>query len=56
MKTRKPSKRLVSTYIVRKTSGKFEARVVDARTKQEGRCVKTNIDQAIECSKAKALS
>jgi hypothetical protein len=53
--TRKPSKRLVSTYVLRKTSGKFEARVVDARTKLEGRCSKDDRDEAISCSRGKVL-
>ena len=53
MKVRRPSKRLVSTYVVRRSSGKFDARVVDARTKQEGRCTSEDRDQAIACSKEK---
>jgi hypothetical protein len=53
VKTRKPSKRLVSTYVIRRSSGKFDARVVDARTKLEGRCTNEDRDQAISCSKEK---
>jgi hypothetical protein len=49
------SKRLVSTYVVRRSSGKFDARVVDARTKKEGRCTKEEIEQAISCSRAKVI-
>lgn len=53
MKLRKQSKRLVSTYVTRKSSGKFEARVVDARTKLEGRCAKDERESAISCSREK---
>jgi hypothetical protein len=55
MKERRPGKRLVSTYVIRRSSGKFDARVVDARTKQEGRCTNEDREQAISCSKEKAL-
>jgi hypothetical protein len=55
MKERKPGKRLVSTYVVRRPSGKFDARVVDGRTRKEGRCTKEEIEQAISCSRAKVI-
>jgi hypothetical protein len=56
MGVRRPSKHLISTYVVRRKTGKFDAHVVDGRTKKEGRCVKTEIDRAISCSRDKALS
>ncbi len=54
MKTRVPSKRLVSTYVSLKKNGKYEARAVDARTKKEARCAKDALQEAIACSREKA--
>lgn len=51
---RRPSKRLVSTYVEVKPSGKFAARAIDGRTRREARCVKDALREAIDCSREKA--
>jgi len=55
MSARKEGKRLVSTYVTRRPTGKFEVRVVDARTRAEGRCTKADLKDAIACSKGKSI-
>jgi len=56
MAARKQQKRIISTYVARRASGKFAARVVDGRTKKESRCTKVEVREAIECSRDKVLS
>ena len=56
MGVRKQSRRLVSTYVTRKSSGKHEARVVDARTKREGRATEAEISEAVAEAKRKVLT
>ncbi len=52
MPPRKIQKRLVSTYVVRKPSGKYAVRVV--RKKGETRSTKESLETAVRNAKARA--
>ena len=56
MAVRKQQKRVISTYVARRSSGKFAARVVDGRTKKENQCTKAEMREAIACSRDKVLA
>lgn len=47
------TKRLTSTYVTRRGDGKYEARVVDARTKREGKASRIVMMEAIAASRKK---
>lgn len=57
-KVRKPSKPIVSTYVVhRKSTGgksRYKARIIDRRTSTEVRCTGETVAKAAECARERA--
>ena len=53
-KTRKQPRRLLSTYVNVKPSGKFSARAIDARSRGEATCTRDEAAEAARCAREKA--
>jgi hypothetical protein len=54
-KVRKQSVHLLATYVARRTSGSYGARVVDGRTDRERRCTRGAPVEAALCAREKML-
>jgi hypothetical protein len=53
-KIRKQPRRLLSTYVTMKPSGRFAARAIDARSGGEASCTKDEAAEAARCAREKA--
>lgn len=53
-KTLKQPRRLLSTYVDMKPSGRFQARAIDARTRGEATCTRDEAAEAARCAREKA--
>jgi hypothetical protein len=53
-KLRKQSRRLLSTYITVKPSGKFSARAIIASSGNEATCTRQTAEEAARCAREKA--
>ena len=53
-KIRKQPRRLLSTYVNVRPSGKFQARAIDARNRGEATCTRDEAAEAARCAREKA--